>query len=126
MLPCRAFVFGVLFFSEPLSLLGVAGAAIIAAGVLAVSLDKQSAAAAPATGPASGTRGTGQAASLGGGQERAVQLKAKSSFKMEPDDEEGSEDPEGQNTAPGAAAEEYAQVQMAPLGMGHRPHEAGR
>ncbi|KAL4425857.1 hypothetical protein ABPG75_009873 [Micractinium tetrahymenae] len=91
-----AHAFGVVFFCEPFSTLSAAGPGMIAAGVVAVSLDKlgRSKDAAPSH----------QAAPAAG-------LKAKSSFKLEPDDpawaEEAGAEGQGAGTAP--------TVQLGPL-----------
>lgn len=67
---CRAHAFGVIFFSEPRGILGVAGTGMIGGGVLAVSLDKEGRSKDDASGH--------QAAAT-------TSLEAKSSFELEPD-----------------------------------------
>lgn len=100
LLGCRAHVFGAIFFSEPFGILGVAGTCMIAIGVLAVSLDKQ---------------GSVTDAAIDRRAASASALKAKSSFRFEPDDFGAQEaGAEGRELVTARA------VQLEPLDPGRR------
>lgn len=94
-------------FGEPLSALGVLGALLVAAGVVAVAADKQAHQAQAQQQP----QQAAGAAAVAGGRPALAQMKAKSSFRLE--DEE----------AASAGGGQPAYVQLAPLAA--ERHHAG-